>query len=96
MPARQVGEGRKVVAATGTAVVLESTEHIVEVVTIQSELNNTGVVVVGGAGVIAAEATREGVGLYPGDSVVLRDVDLNKVYIDAITNGDGVTFTFKG
>lgn len=85
-------EGRKVVAAAGTAVVLGASTTIKEVL-ITAELNNTGVMCVGGSGVIAAEATREGTPLEAGESMRIVTSDLANVYIDSTVNGDGVTYT---
>lgn len=85
-------EGRKVVAAAGTAVVLGVSTTIKEVL-ITSELNNTGVMCVGGSGVIAAESTREGTPLEAGESMRIVTSNLANVYIDSTVNGDGVTYT---
>ena len=87
-----LSEGRKVVAAAGTAVVLGASTTIKEVL-ITAELNNTGVISVGGSGVIAAEATREGTPLEAGESMRIVTSDLANVYIDSTVNGDGVTYT---
>lgn len=91
-----IGTGRKVVAAAGTAVTLESSSHAVDSVLITAETNNTGTMAVGGAAVVATVATRQGTPLNAGDSITLRLVDLYEVYIDATVTGDGVTFTYIG
>lgn len=85
-------EGRKVVASAGTAVVLGASTTIKEVL-ITAELNNTGVMCVGGSGVIAAEATREGTPLEAGESMRIVTSNLANVYIDATVSTDGVTYT---
>lgn len=86
-----LGAGRKVVASAGTAEALGASTTIKEVL-VTAETNNTGMIAVGGSGVIAAEATREGTPLFPGDSVIIQIDDLAEVYIDSTVNGDGVTY----
>lgn len=92
----QIQDGRKVVAAAGTAEALEDSPHEVEVVIIAAETNNTGVIVVGASTVVAALATRRGIPRNAGDPITLYFVDLNKVYLDATVSGDGVTYLFTG
>ena len=92
----KVGQGRKVVAAAGTAVALESSSHQVLGLIITAELDNADTIAVGGSAVIESDTTRTGVPLAAGDSVTIPDVDLNQVYIDAGTNGEGVTFLYWG
>ncbi len=87
-----IGSGRQVVTFAGTAVSLAPSQSICGVI-IVSELDNTGVICVGGADVIADQATRKGVPLYAGDGVIITIDDINKIYIDATIGGDGVTYT---
>lgn len=87
-----LGNGRKIVTSAGTAVVLGASTTIKEVL-ITAELNNTGIICVGGSGVIAAESTREGTPLEPGESMMIKTSDLANIYIDSTVNGDGVTYT---
>lgn len=84
--------GRKTVTAAGTAEALSATSVPVVSVAITAETDNTGVIVVGGTGVIAALATRTGTPLSAGDTVILENVNLNAVFIDTTVSGDGVTF----
>lgn len=91
-----VGNGRKVVAAAGTAETIESTAHEVREVIITAETNNTGVVAVGGSAVVASLTTRQGIPLFAGDSLSLFGVDLDKVYLDVTVSGDGITYLFTG
>lgn len=92
-----VGDGRKVVAAAGTAEALAASTPI-ESVVIQAESDNTGAVVVGGSTVVAAAGTRRGVALEAGQSVRFGREDkidnLNLVFLDVETSGEGVTFTY--
>ena len=88
-----IGDGRKVVAAAGTRLAL-ATSTACKGVIINAETDNTGLIVVGGATVVAALATRQGTPLQAGDSIVLEIDDLADVYIDSTVTGDGVTFTY--
>ena len=87
-----ITDGRKVVTTAGTRVALASSTACKEVV-ITAELDNTGVVAVGAAAtVVAALATRTGVPLNAGDSIVLQIDNLADVGLDSMVSGDGVTF----
>jgi hypothetical protein len=88
-------DGRDTIATAGTAEQVSTTSLVVEWIIIQAELNNTGVIVVGGSTVVAAEATRRGVALNAGDSVPLYGVDLSEVYVDTTVNGDGYTYLYR-
>ena len=88
-----MGQGRKVVTTAGTPVVLASST-IIKSVTIQAEKDNTSDVTVGGLGVVGALATRQGIYLSPGDSIDLTIDNLASVYVDALVNGEGVTFIY--
>ena len=88
-----VTDGRKVVTTAGTRVALASSTACKEVV-ITAETDNTGIVAVGAAGtVVATIATRTGVPLAAGDSIVLQIDNLADIGLDATVSGDGVTFT---
>jgi hypothetical protein len=93
-----IRSGRKTVATAGTAEPLMATNTPVSKVYITPETDNTNPVTVGGADVVGALATRKGVPLDNDATteqvLVLCDVDLKDVYIDAVTNGEGVTFTY--
>lgn len=89
-----LGEGRKVVTTAGTRVALAAST-VCKRVMITAEHDNTNPVTVGGAGVIGAAATREGTPLLPYQSMTLHVTNLNLVYLDSITNGEGVTFTYE-
>ena len=88
-----IADGRKVVASAGTAEALALTTACKRV-EITAEFNNTGVIVVGGATVVADLATRRGTPLYAGSTYTLLIEDLADVYIDATVSTDGVTFTY--
>ena len=88
--------GRKTVTAGGTAEALSATSVGVRVLWIMAETDNTSPVTVGGPDVVGALATRKGLTLRATDPPVkLEGVsDLAGVYVDVITNGDGVTFVY--
>lgn len=88
-----IGDGRKTVTTAGTRETLAASTACKKVI-ITAETDNTGLVVVGGTGVVAALATRRGTPLYAGDTVVLEVDDLNDVNLDVTVSGDGVTYTY--
>jgi hypothetical protein len=89
-----IGTGRKVVTTAGTAVALVSTNTPCRRVDITAETDNTNPVVVGDANVVAAIATRKGTPLAAGATLTIYVDDLSKVYLDAVTSTEGVTFTY--
>lgn len=90
-----VRDGRKVVAAAGTAERLVSENTPCRKVTIMAELDNTDYVVIGDSTVVASLATRRGIPLSAGTSITLDIEDLYAVWIDAAVNGEGVTFIYQ-
>jgi hypothetical protein len=92
-PATAIANGRKTVTAAGTAEALGSTTAMRSVI-VQALRNNTGVIVVGGSGVIAAVGTRTGVSLQAGETTTVRINDLAKVFIDATVSGEGVSYAY--
>ena len=93
-PPTTIANGRKVVTTAGTAVVLAASTPCTKV-DITAETDNTGIISVGGSGVIALLATRQGVPLNAGDTYSLDITNLTTVYIDSTVSGDGVTFSFQ-
>ena len=96
----QIKSVRKEVATAGTREALSSTNLFVRKLIIQALSDNTNLVTVGDATVVGATATRIGIALdtdatvRQSDVIVLHDVDLMDVYVDAITNGDGVSYLY--
>ena len=87
-----ITDDRKIVTTAGMRVALASSTACKEVV-ITAETDNTGIVVVGAAAtVVAAIATRRGVPLAAGDSIVLQIDNLADIGLDSTVSGDGVTF----
>ncbi len=91
--------GRKIVTAAATAEPLSATSVSIRSLWIMAETDNTNPVTVGGSDVVGALATRKGAALRATDPPLkLTSADgvdeLSDVYVDAITNGDGVTFMY--
>lgn len=89
-----ITDGRKEVATAGTRVALAAASTPCKFVVITAETNNTGLIVVGGSTVVAAEATRQGTPLNAGDHFGFPIDNLTKVYIDSTIDTDGVTFNY--
>ena len=89
-----VSDGIQLVAAAGTAEALTATATKCRRVIVHARKENTYDVVIGGSTVVAASGTRRGVALAPGQSLTLNIDDLNKVYVDAIVTGEGVSFMY--
>lgn len=90
-------QGRKTVAAAGTAEALTSSYTAFSSVTICAETDNTGIISVGDSGVVAALSTRTGVPLSASDCYTIDagdwgSSDLRTVFIDTTVSGDGVTY----
>ncbi|OGG65120.1 hypothetical protein A2Z56_02415 [Candidatus Kaiserbacteria bacterium RIFCSPHIGHO2_12_45_16] len=90
----EIGDGLQLVAAAGTAEALSATSVPCRAVLINARPENTDQVVVGASTVVAAAATRRGIAIVPGGSVLLRVTDVNKIYVDAVVTGEGVSFVY--
>ena len=88
-----IGDGRTIVTTAATRVALAAST-VAKIVIITAETDNTGLIVVGGATVVAALATRQGTPLYAGESITLLIDNLADVYLDSTVSGDGVTYTY--
>jgi len=92
---QDIGDGRAIVSSAGTRVKLSTKSVLCYKVEITAEEDNAGVVVVGAETVTANIATRRGVYLNAGDSYTITDVNnLNKIWLDATEDGDGVTYIY--
>ena len=89
-----VAHGVYVVTTAGTDVALVQVSTSAKLVVVQAQTDNTTGIAVGGTGVDATIATGTGIILNPGDSITLPISDLINVYIDAITSGEGVRYTY--
>lgn len=90
-----IRDGRKVVAAAGTAERLVSASTPAKRVTITALYGNTDMVVIGNSTVVAAAGTRRGIPLPGGASITLDTSDLYEIYLDAVVNGEGVSFIYQ-
>jgi hypothetical protein len=92
---RVVEHGRQTVATGGTPVQLSSTSTPCKMVIITGETDNTGLVVFGGSNTVDATlASRTGTPVFAGQSYVIYVKNLNQVWLDVETNGEGVTYTY--
>ena len=85
--------GRKTVTSGGTAEALGSSTRIYRL-TVQAETDNTNNVAVGDSSVVAAAGSERGAILSAGSSVDIYAADLADVYVDSVTDGEGVTFIY--
>jgi len=83
-----IRNGKKTVASSGTAVVIVASSTPVSAVVVQALADNTGLVYVGDASVDSST----GMELQAGQATGIAIDDLNKIYIDADEDGDGVCF----
>jgi hypothetical protein len=88
----KIVDGRKTVAAAGTAEQLTATSSKCKFVILVGETDNTNPVTVGNSTVVGAEATRRGIPIYAAQQVKIEINDPSKLYLDVITNGEGVTY----
>jgi hypothetical protein len=90
-----LGGGRKIVTTAGVRERLSSSISA-KLVLITAETDNTNPVTVGGSTVVGALNTRIGTPLYAGESLFVPCKNLSDIYLDVITNGEGVTYTYFG
>lgn len=93
-PATTINSGRQTVTTPGTAVALKSIATICSKLIVTAPGSNTNAVYIGGKTVSAQSGSEQGLLLNPTGSAILDIDDLSKVYIDAVTGGEGVTFTW--
>lgn len=89
-----VVDGRQVVTTAGTSVQLSSAAC--KAVAITAETDNTGVIVIGASTVVAAQGTRRGIPMSPGDTTIWAVDNMNRLFIDSTVSGDGVTWVTLG
>jgi len=85
--------GSKTVAVVGTPEALAASTTITKV-DVTALNTNTMAVAVGSATVDATPATSTGTPLLAGDSVTVVIDDLNKVFVDVLVIGEGVSFNY--
>lgn len=85
-----IGDGSATVSSAGTRVQLSTTSTNISAVLIIAKTANAGTVWVGGSTVAAGR----GRPLLSLQAELIQINNLNKVYIDADTSGDGVTYVY--
>lgn len=97
----QIRDGNKAITAAATRERLAATDTTAAWLMIQGNAGNVGEVVVGGATVVAAEATRRGILLHPvATSVEMAPVfipgpiNLYDVWVDCTENGDKCHYVY--
>lgn len=93
-----VGDGNGTVTTSGTAVQVASNACKRVVVCnnpANASLTNGGIIVVGTSTVVAAEATRRGATIYPGNSLEFNISNTDLLYIDATDNGAKYHFYYE-
>jgi len=88
-PYSVIGNGAQTVTTAGTSVQLASSTSI-KTVTIRAKVSNTGLIYVGSSSVSSVN----GFQLSPAETVSLDLDNLSKIYVDAASNGDGVTYVY--
>lgn len=90
MPMTTILSGKKIIAASGAAEALSDTSQYTKKVTVTALYTNQGNIYIGNADVSAANSI--GIPLIVGQSFELAIDDLNKIYIDAEQDNDGVSY----
>lgn len=80
--------GSKTVTTAGTQVPLTSTSTGIHTVVVKAKSANTGVIYIGNSDVDSSS----GLPLAAGEALTITINNLNKVYIDASVNGEGVNY----
>lgn len=89
-PPAIITAGSKSVTSAGTAVQLAAISTSCLSLVMSANDTNTGKIYYGGSTV----SSETGAFIFPGQTVELRIDDVQKVYIDADTSGDGVKYTY--
>lgn len=94
-----IKSGRLVVTTAGTRVPFSATNLPVSRIIITAETDNTNPVTIGDETVVGALLTRVGTPLSAaGDvevaQIELFNIDLKDLYLDSMTSGEGVTYTY--
>ena len=90
-----IGNGNKSVITPGVAVPITNVSTPCFLVEIAANFSNVDVITVGSNTVVGAVTGRSGIPLNAGEVFIVTDVDnLNKLWIDAVSGGDGVTYVY--
>ena len=82
------------VTTAGTAVQVNPVSTPCAELSLTANEGNAGEICYGGSNVKAAVSGRIGTPLVQGQTVVLKIDDLSKVYLDAVTSGDGFSYSW--
>lgn len=93
-PPSGIGSGRKAVTTAGTRVQILSTSIVTKKVIITALASNSTEIYVGGSSVSGVNGSESGALLEPTGSATFEIDNINKVWIDAVTSGDAVSFTY--
>ena len=88
-----VSDGNRTVTA-GTALPLITASTPCKKLTVTALPNNTDLIVVGGQTVVASSDNRRGHTLFAGSAITLEIDNVNKIFIDSIVTGEGVSFIY--
>lgn len=88
-------DGTKSVGTAGTRVQISSAFTPCISIALTANSANSGIICVGGTAVVATSASRTGVPLAAGDSLILEFDNLNKIYLDSTVSGEGVSYFYK-
>lgn len=86
--------GNATVTNAGTKVQLTATPTVALRLDITANTNNSDAITVGGTAVVGALSGRKGVPLEPTATYTFTTVDLSKIWIDSVNNGDGVSYNY--
>ncbi len=89
-----LGDGNQEVAAAGTAEALVGSSTPAKWIVVSAQPANTNEVAVGSATVDATAGAEQGAILAAGDSVTLLIDNVQDVFVDAVTTGEGVSFVY--
>ena len=84
--------GRAAVTTAGTRERVSDTPLLLREVEIVTLHTNTTAVFVGGIDVSAVSGKERGIPLLSQEARILENVDLQNVWIDAVTDGEGITW----
>ena len=85
-------KGRKVTVAAGTPILLSATSVPFHWLILQALVTNTNNVVVGGSTISLVAGSEGGTVLTPLSSLPYEDGNLNQIYVDSVTTGEGVSW----
>ncbi len=93
-PPSAIVSGRKTVTTPGTPVKLLATATACKKVMATAPSSNGGTVYIGGITTSAVAGSEQGLMLLPTGSALIEIDDVSKLYIDATSAGEGVTFAY--